>query len=99
MVSVEELKSLKEKLIEERAVSQSDAKNTQQAIEKFKAGMATLGEEHFNALTAIGVNTDFIKNIDTEKMAKDQKYVDSLTIAFDEMCDKIYQEILGRISD
>lgn len=93
------LKELKEKLIAERALSQSDAKNTQVAIEKFKTNIGNLTPEHLEALKTIGVDTTLLQNVDYERLAKDQEYVDSIVGQFDSLCDQTYNEILNRLGN
>jgi len=86
--NVNTLKALKDKLIEERAVAQNDAKNTQAAIEKFKTGIDALTPEQFKSLEDIGIDTSLLKNIDYEGLAKNQTYVDSVVEQFDGICQK-----------
>lgn len=93
------LKDLKEKLIAERALSQSDAKNTQIAIEKVKTNIGNLTPEHLASLQEVGVDTTLLQNVDYERLAKDQEYVDKIVEQFDALCNQTYAEILNRLGD
>jgi len=93
------LKELKEKLIAERALSQSDAKNTQIAIEKVKTNIGNLTSEHLDSLKEVGVDVTLLQNVDYERLAKDQGYVDEIVERFDALCNQTYTEILNRLGD
>lgn len=93
------LKELKEKLIAERALSQSDAQNTQIAIEKVKTNIGNLTPEHLASLQEVGVDVTLLQNVDYDRLAKDQKYVDKIVEQFDALCNQTYTEILNRLGD
>lgn len=79
---------LRKKIEHERQVAEN-----KESVEQLKASVAKMSDSDIEFAKSLGINPDFLKNIDFERATKDAEYVQTVNQEIDSLKDKLSKKM------
>lgn len=92
-VSSASLASLRDQLLEKRALQQQAKLESEKAINDLRALVATFNEKYNMELIRFGLDASFVKNIDYERLGVDEPYWSEVSHKIDDICNQLYSKL------
>lgn len=98
MVSLEQINEVKEKLIREKAVYDTNKQRTETAIQELETYISKLSDEDIALLSNLGVSAEFVKSLDLQRLKEDEEYLENIKNMLEVTTDQAYQKLVALIS-
>ena len=98
MVSLEQINEVKEKLIREKAVYDTNRQRTETAIHELETYISKLSDEDITLLNNLGVSAEFVKSLDLQRLKEDEKYLEDVKKMIEVKTEQTYQKLITLIS-
>lgn len=98
MVETMDIARLKEKLIEERAVHTTEMAAARLALTKFKEALGKITGEDLQVIQEMGYSAEFIKDIQLERLEKDNDYLKEVQAQMQELLSALYDRLEREIN-
>lgn len=98
MVNTEEINKIKATLIGQRAVHEKEVAEAHSAVTQMKAIIDSITDEDVAAMRESGLDIEFIKNIDTDRLEQDDDYLANCKHRLENECEELYNKLKETIN-
>jgi hypothetical protein len=94
---LEILNKRKNELIAQQAISRREKEESERNIELIKEQVSKLKEEDYKILRESGISIDFLKELDYDRLLKDEEFLQSVVQQISEKTSKLYDSVMEDI--